>query len=190
MLRTRLIGNKKVLPRERKRHTARRIASACYAALSNGGGGVPHPVMVGGTWGTPPSRPDQGGTPSNHGTLGYLGVPPVQTWDGVPPTQTWDGVPPYTWNGVPLYPDLGWGTPHPELGWGTHPSRPGWGTPPPEVWTDKQTENSTFPHAGGKNNAAGGTEDETRYDNDESRESDNKGVMQDKISLVRRNERN
>ena len=33
--------NKKVLLRERKRHTARRVASARYAALCNGGG-VPH----------------------------------------------------------------------------------------------------------------------------------------------------
>ena len=32
---------KKVLLRERKRHTARRVASARYAALCNGGG-VPH----------------------------------------------------------------------------------------------------------------------------------------------------
>ena len=31
--------NKKVLLRERKRHTARRIASARYSALSPGGGG-------------------------------------------------------------------------------------------------------------------------------------------------------
>ena len=40
--------NKKVLLRERKRHNARRVASARYAALSNGGGGVPHPVLGGG----------------------------------------------------------------------------------------------------------------------------------------------
>ena len=33
--------NKKVLLRERKRHTARRVASARYAALCNGGG-APH----------------------------------------------------------------------------------------------------------------------------------------------------
>ena len=38
-------ANKKVLLRKRKRHTARRVASARYAALSNGGGGVPHPVL-------------------------------------------------------------------------------------------------------------------------------------------------
>ena len=41
--------NKKVLLRKRKRHTVRRVASARYAALSNGGGGgVPHP-----DWGYP-----------------------------------------------------------------------------------------------------------------------------------------
>ena len=41
-----LRDNKKVLLRERKRHTARRVASARYAGV--GGGEVPHPVMVGG----------------------------------------------------------------------------------------------------------------------------------------------
>ena len=35
-----LFVNKKVLLCERKRHTARRVASACYAALSHGWGGV------------------------------------------------------------------------------------------------------------------------------------------------------
>ena len=34
------IENKKVLLRERKRHTTSRVASAHYAALSNGRGGV------------------------------------------------------------------------------------------------------------------------------------------------------
>ena len=69
-----------------------------------------------------------GGYPIQTWLGGYSGYPPVKTWDGVPPSQTWDGVLP----------------------------RPDWGTPPPpEMWTDKQTENSTFPHpsdAGGKNN--------------------------------------
>ena len=38
--------NKKVLLRERKRHTVRRVASARYAALSpDGGWGVPRPVL-------------------------------------------------------------------------------------------------------------------------------------------------
>ena len=69
--------NKKVLLRERKRHTARRVASARYAAPSGGGtpshsGGYPsHVLMVEGgypgqvlMWGgyPPPSRPSQGGT--------------------------------------------------------------------------------------------------------------------------------
>ena len=40
---------KKVLLRERKRHTVRCIASARYADLSpQGGGAVPHPVLDGG----------------------------------------------------------------------------------------------------------------------------------------------
>ena len=67
--------NKKVLLRECKRHTACHIASALYAALSDGG--VPHSVLVvGGN--PPPSRPG-------------WGVPPtIQTWPGgypwYPPT--------------------------------------------------------------------------------------------------------
>ena len=40
--------NKEVLLRERKRHTARRVASAHYVGGGGGGGGYPHPVMVGG----------------------------------------------------------------------------------------------------------------------------------------------
>ena len=93
---------------------------------SDGGGGVPHPVMVGGypiqtwpRWGTPrvpPHHPDlAGGTPPSRPGMGY---PTGQTWDGVPP-----------------YPDLGWGTPpNPDLRWGTpSPSRPGTGyLPPPQ----------------------------------------------------------
>ena len=78
----------------------------------------------------PPSRPSWG-TPPHHPDL--AGVPPtIQMWNGIPP-QTWDGV------ALPHHPDLGWGTlPCPDL-W--------WSTPLPiEVWTDKQTENSTFPH--------------------------------------------
>ena len=100
--------DKKVLLRERKRHTARRVASARYAALSNGWvGGVPptiqtwpgYPPPLG--WGTPPpSRP--GRVPPTPG-MGYpppsrpvWGTSPPQTWDEVPPPppQTWDGVPP------------------------------------------------------------------------------------------------
>ena len=48
------ILNKKVLLRERKRYTARRIASTCSAVpiggctLSCPGQGVPHPVLPGG----------------------------------------------------------------------------------------------------------------------------------------------
>ena len=156
------ILNKKVLLRESKRHTARRVASARHAALSNGWGGgeLPYPVLVVGEypWYPPPSRPGLGG---------YL--PTIQTWPGgipqVPPTiQTWDGVPPH--------PDLGWGTPiqtcygvppHPDLGRGTPTHKPGTGYSPshkpgtgylPPPRNGGQSENITFRHpsnAGGKN---------------------------------------
>ena len=67
---------KKVLLRERKRHTACRVASARYAALSpNGGGGTPGfpPVQ---TWDEVPlpSRPGMGYPPSRPG----MGYPPHQ----------------------------------------------------------------------------------------------------------------
>ena len=73
--------NKKVLMRERKRHTARHVASARYATLSNGWGrgGTPsspggryphHPDLVGG--GVPPNHPDLGwGTPPPRPEMGY-----------------------------------------------------------------------------------------------------------------------
>ena len=102
----------RVLLRERKRHTARRVAYARYA----GGGG--------------------GDTPSSHGGGG---VPhPVQhhTWDGVPPPSRPSWVPPtiQTWLGSPPPPPSrpGWGTsppPPPQTLDGVPPSRPGWGTP-------------------------------------------------------------
>ena len=112
--------NKKVLLPERKRHTARHVASTRYAALSNpdlvrGGypgypstiqtwsGGYPgYPPTIQ-TWlGGTPSRPGQGGTQSRPGQGGTLGTPPppiIQTWSGgvTPPTiQTWNGVLPPT----------------------------------------------------------------------------------------------
>ena len=67
-----LINNKTVLLRERKRHTVLRVASTCYAVLI-GGGGVHQPVPDGGT-------PIQSwmGTPSAGRDLG-----PVELlWDG------------------------------------------------------------------------------------------------------------
>ena len=101
--------NKKVLLRERKRHTVRHVASARYAM-----GGYPVPGLRGGTpsqvWGGTPSQVWGGGTLSQ-----VQGVPrhrsrhyPIQTWGvpkvpppagpgmGYPPSQTWDGVPPQT----------------------------------------------------------------------------------------------
>ena len=60
--------NKKVLLRERKRHTARRVASARYAALCNGGGGV-NPSQVGGY---PVPCLGRGGTPSQVGGVPHL----------------------------------------------------------------------------------------------------------------------
>ena len=81
--------NKKGLLRERKRHTARLVASARYA------GGVPRPRSGRGypVQGLGVPHPRSGGYPIL-GPEGYPSDPPIQTWDGIPPDQTWDGVPP------------------------------------------------------------------------------------------------
>ena len=89
------ISNKKVLLRERKRHTARRVVSTPSVVLPGypPRGGVPGPgYPPGGVW-VPPTPPPQGGYPD-------LGTPPGGGGGGgyltrVPPlggTQTW--VPP------------------------------------------------------------------------------------------------
>ena len=104
--------NKKVILRERKKHTVRHVASTRFAEMSpDWGGRVPHPVLDRGvphqvlTRGYPPSA--GWGTPCLD--LGW--GTPIQTWDGVPPfsrmgylppIQTRDGVHPHvqTWDGV------------------------------------------------------------------------------------------
>ena len=115
-----LIGNynnKKVILRERKRHTARCVASTRYACCS---------VQWGAEMGYPP--PDMGypldmGYPSldmgyhpRHGYLPWTWGPPPR-W-GTPPEMGY----PRTWDGVPPYPDLKWGTPPTsDLRWGKPP---------------------------------------------------------------------
>ena len=142
------IKEKKVLLRERKRHTARRVASARYVDLSpdrgvpypaDGGGGypsspglgVPHPVL-GGT----PFQVWTGGTP--HPDLGWRYPPSPLQQDGVPPSQVWDG-------GTPDLSRPGMGSvPPPPI------ERMGYSPPSPKC---EQTENITFPlpsDAGGK----------------------------------------
>ena len=139
-----LLRNKKVLPPERKRHTARRIASTRYAALCN-------PDLVGGVPGVPPHHPDlvggypiqiwSGGTPSKPNWGWY----PIQTWSGGTPSRPGQGYPIQTWSGGILGtpspsrpvmgypPDLRWGTPHhPDLGWGTPQT---WDGVPPTIQT-------------------------------------------------------
>ena len=126
--------NKRVLLRERKRHTACRIASAHFADLSpdrGGGGGWGYHIQswMGGVtasspgWGVPHPVFDGGGVPHPvlNGVLHHVldgGVPqdiPILILDGVPPIQTWDRVPPSAEWGTSSHPDLGWGTPCPDL---------------------------------------------------------------------------
>ena len=120
--------NKKVLLRERKKHTARRVASTRHTLT----------VWV-------PPCPDLDGEGYPILVMGgeVPQVPPILTWDldggysmpGYCPHQQ-DGVPPLpiqTWHGKPPS-SAGWGTPpSPDLGWGTPPSRPGMGYSP--IWT-------------------------------------------------------
>ena len=108
--------NKKVLLRERKRHTARRVAvaSACYF-----GGGVPPLDMGWGTpprWDTPPSK--VGVPPQDWYPPSKVGVPPRPRLDRAPPSKV----------GVP---------PHPRLDQVPPPSKAGSGTPPPKKSVDR-----------------------------------------------------
>ena len=123
--------NKKVLLRERKRHTARRVASTPYVVLT----WVPPPLV-----GVPGGYPGQGGYPGG----GYTQVryPPAR----VPPQLTWLGgvpdlgtpparVPPpgWTWQ---LQSIVGYGYPPPPGGcpmafWEMLQSIMGYGYPPP-----------------------------------------------------------
>ena len=98
------LRNKKVLLRERKRHTTRRVANARPAALLMGGG-YSDPVL---TWGVPPSSPNRVGgytcgTPISH--MGYLpvnqmGYPLPISRMGYPPVGK-DGIAPLGSMGVP-----------------------------------------------------------------------------------------
>ena len=154
--------NKKVLLRERKRHTARHVSSTLSTVLFQGGYHIPG---QGGTLGWGTSHPDlTGGTPSLAREYPILGYLPILTWGylipghpGVPPSSTVaplgrdlgpvTGIPPLerTWDqwkhyGVEMgYPQKGHGISGSIMEWR-------WSTPPsPRVWTDKQTETVTFP---------------------------------------------
>ena len=92
--------NKKVLLRQRKRHTGRRVTSALSAVLFRGGGG----------WYPSPGR----------------GIPHL--WIGRGSTPARDGAPPSR-PGWDMPPIQRWGTPSPIQRWSTPLSGPGWGTP-------------------------------------------------------------
>ena len=119
--------NKKVLLRERKRHTARCVASTPYVVLT---GYPPRP-------GYPPARVPPWGVPPRPGYPPSQGTPPAR----VPPGQ---GTPPAR---VP--PPAGPGRVPPQLPHGilgNVAKHCGIRVPPrPQVWTDKQSETITFP---------------------------------------------
>ena len=113
---------RKVLPRERKRHTARRVVSTCSVALSprGGGKGVPHPVLPGRyphpvlMWGdrVPTFSPDVRGVSHPVLTGGYPlgldgGYPSEGTWNRAlwyPPEWTWDQWVAVLWDGDGVFP--------------------------------------------------------------------------------------
>ena len=122
--------NKKVLLRERKRHTDRGVSSTTRwgTPLAKSDWGVPkvgYPPL-----GYPPARSDRGGT---QGGVPPIGVPPSQVWLGVPKVEY---PPPARSNGGGT-----WGEVSPQLGYplarsdggapggGYSPPGPGSGTP-------------------------------------------------------------
>ena len=110
---------KKVLLRERKRHLARRVASARFADQSPDWG-VPHPVLDRGGW-----------YPIQSCLWGY----PIQSWRGGIPSSPGQGSTPSSlgWGGEGTTSSLGWGGTPSSLGrgWGMgYPSSPGMGYPP------------------------------------------------------------
>ena len=151
---------KKVLLRERKRDTARRVASARFADLSpdGGGGGIPSSLE----WGDTPSCLRQGNTPSSldwdlphhvldGGTSSSLDwkdtrSSPIQILDEGTPVQIWETFPIWTWDGLPLFrPQMGYPHQQDEV---PCPSRPGMGCPTP-TWdgipSDAGDKNEFFP---------------------------------------------
>ena len=120
--------NKKVLLRECKRHTADLVGGYLPQAgwgtpLSRPGKGVPPSTPSAGWVPLPLSRPGKVGTPPHPSRPGKVGTPHPSRPGKVGTPPTWEG----------RYPLEGRYPPH--------PSRP----PLLEVWTDRQTENITFP---------------------------------------------
>ena len=129
--------NKKVLLHERKRHTARCVASALSAALSpEGERGTP----IQSQRGVPPSSPDGGGTPIQS-RWGYPHLVPTRGGYPGSPSARWSILPLSGWMGI---------TPPPP----TSSGRMGVPDGVPLPHRCEQTENITFPYpsdAGGNN---------------------------------------
>ena len=125
---SRIMVNKTVLLRERKRHTDRSVSSTPSAVLYQGrgypipAGGVPPPQVPLLSW---PGRvyPIPAGGYPIPARGPHLGYPPPQTLPGYPPPNL-AGYPP------PLV-GPGQGTIGPR--WST-PIAPGWGPPPHQTW--------------------------------------------------------
>ena len=157
---TKHVNNKKVLLRERKRHTARRVACNRYADLSRGGtpsqvwggtpshvwAGVPNPMSGQGYPIPCPGGypiPCRGGTPSQvqgvpHLRFGGYTIPcpggyPIPCLGGYPISILGVGYPDQTWDGVPPPPPA-----RPGMGYPLPPpplARRGMGYPPPgQTW--------------------------------------------------------
>ena len=98
-----ILLNRKVLLRERKRHTARRVDALCPdgGTISGPDGGYPHPVLTGGY-----PHPIQTGDVPPSGRMGYplsgrMGITPIRKDRGTP--CQWMGYPPppvEVWNAL------------------------------------------------------------------------------------------
>ena len=130
--------HKKVL-HERKRHTARRIASGGTPSSLDRGGLPPSSP----NWGVPPSSPDGGGGLAKSSPNGR--VPPFSPDWGVPPcSPDRGGYPIESWGGGVSHIQSQWRVPPCSPEGGTHQSA-GLGTPPPKCEQTDTCENSTFP---------------------------------------------
>ena len=143
-----LKSNKKVLLHERKRHTARRVASTRCAALS-GGGGYPIPGLGGG-YPVPGlggySIPGLGGVPSPRSGgypipgLGGYPIPGLGGTPGTPLPRPGMVYPlPGPGMGYPPYLDLGWVPPTWTWDGVPHLPRPEMGYPPPPRKLNRHT---------------------------------------------------
>ena len=143
-----LVTNKKVLLRRRKRHTARRVASTCStdpSLISGEGGGLTPSCPAGGEGGGGPRTSLMGDTPvqpdRRYPYPVLIGMCTLYKtgWCPPPPILGWTECPLIGWMGYP-HVRLDAVTPPP-------PNQPGWCNLPPPLWTDRYLRKQYLPHS-------------------------------------------